>query len=132
MSLTLSLLDDRYVVCRMAARSKLPSWCDGDGFVSITRTQDELSVVCASSRVPRDAEGVKTEPGWRCLKLNGPIDFAAVGVLSSIARPLAEAGVAIFAVSTFETDYVLVKETELGHTVAALRKAGHVVHVGTD
>jgi hypothetical protein len=125
--LELSLMEARYVVCRFGSRATIPAWADGEGLVSITRTQDELSIICPESRLPREVNG-KAELGWRCLRLHGPFDFAAVGILASVAQPIAEEGVGIFALSTFDTDYVLVKEHELGHAVAALRRAGHTVH----
>ena len=94
------------------------------GFCSVTRTLDELSVVCLEDIVP---EGVRCEKGWRALKLEGPFEFSEVGVLASVAGPLAEAGVSIFAVSTFDTDYVLVKDEQLESAVGALREWSHEV-----
>lgn len=94
------------------------------GFCSVTRTADELSVVCTEGFVP---EGVRCEKGWRVLKLEGPFEFSEVGVLASVAAPLAEVGVSIFAVSTFETDYVLVKDEQLEPAVGALRERSHEV-----
>ncbi len=85
---------------------------------------DELSVVCPQELVPED---VRSEGGWRALKLEGPFEFSEVGVLASVAAPLAEAEVGIFAVSTFDTDYVLVKREQLQPAVAALRGRGHEV-----
>lgn len=91
---------------------------------SVTRTANELSIVCEEAGVPGD---VKHERGWRCLKLVGPLDLGLVGVLLSVLQPLAGAGVAIFALSTFDTDYVLVLGSQLEKAVAALRDAGHHV-----
>ena len=102
----------------------IPDWAIEGGFFSVTRTGDELSVVCPEVVVPGDA---RSEGGWRALKLEGPFEFSEVGVLASVAAPLAEAGVGIFAVSTFDTDYVLVKEEQLSPAVAALRGRGHEV-----
>jgi hypothetical protein len=93
-------------------------------FLSITRTRDELSIVCESSRIPA---GIDAEFGWRCIKVDGPLDFSLVGVLSSLAEPLARAGIPIFAISTFDTDYVLVKTANLEGAMAALESAGHAV-----
>ena len=89
---------------------------------SITRTADELSVVCESKYVPGS---VKSEKGWRCFKLEGPFPFTMTGVLASVLEPLAKARVSIFAVSTYDTDYVMVKEKQLGKAEKALRAAGH-------
>lgn len=122
--LRLAVLDDLLAVCRLDAASDVPSWATPEGFFSVTRTADELSVVCAEGSVPG---GARHEGGWRALKLEGPFEFSEVGVLASVAGPLAEAGVGIFAVSTFDTDYVLVKEERLEAAVAALRERGHEI-----
>lgn len=90
----------------------------------MTRTQDELSIVCDAVNVPSD---VKQDRGWRCLKLDGPLDLSLTGVLASVLEPLAEARVSIFAIATFDTDYLLVPNAQLDSATAALRAAGHVV-----
>jgi hypothetical protein len=120
----LTLLAARYAVCRMEAQAARPAWADGAGLVSITRTADELSVVCRDERVPED---VRSEKGWRCLALEGPIPFSMTGVLASLSGALAEAGVSVFAISTFDTDYLLVPEAQLETAIAALINAGHTV-----
>jgi hypothetical protein len=96
----------------------------GGEFTSITRTADELSVVCSESAVPQGAE---CETGWRILKIEGPLDFALTGILLSVAKPLADAGVSIFTVSTYDTDYVMVKEQDIDKAMRALTAAGHRV-----
>ena len=123
-SIELRVLPGRLAVCRLEAGAAPPAWATGGALWSITGSADELSVVCEEGRAP---EGVRREAGWRALKVAGPLDFALTGVLSGVAGPLAEAGVSIFAVSTFDTDYVLVKEERLGEAVAALRAAGLAV-----
>ena len=123
--LTLTLMPDRLAVCRMDSSADLPPWAFGPGFFSITRTSEELSIVTAEDAPPF---GVLHEPGWRCLKLEGQFDFALTGILASLATPLADAGVGIFAISTYNTDYVLVKQTDLTQAVAALQVAGHRVN----
>lgn len=122
--LVLDLLPDFLAVCRLAGDAAVPEWAVGGPFSSVTRTADELSVVCHQDAVPG---GVRCEPGWRCLRLAGPIPFTAVGVLASLLVPLADAGVGVFAVSTFDTDYVLVKGGDVDRAAAALRAAGHAV-----
>jgi hypothetical protein len=122
--LTLTVLGDRLAVCRLDARMDIPAWATGSSFFSVTRTEDELSIVCPEADVPGD---VVRERSWRALKLEGPFDLSMVGILSSVAAPLAEAGASIFAVSTFDTDYVLVREEQLDLAVDALRKHGHEV-----
>ena len=91
---------------------------------SMTRTDEELSLVRAADAVPSDA---RAERGWRALRIAGTIDFALTGVLSSVLAPLGEAGISIFAVSTFDTDYILVREHALAAAVDVLRAAGHEV-----
>lgn len=122
--LTLTTLDVRLAVCRLDPASRFPLWATAAALFSVTRTADELSIVCPEEFVPGD---VKCESGWRVLKLEGPFEFSLVGVLSSVAAPLAEAGVGIFAVSTYDTDYVLVKDAQLELATAALRERGHEV-----
>jgi hypothetical protein len=95
-----------------------------DGFHSITRTAQELSIVCSESTVPKE---VRSEAGFRALRVAGPLDFQLVGILLSLAQPLAEAGVSIFTLSTFDTDYVFVREEHLERARAALAAAGHDV-----
>lgn len=126
-NLRLSLLEGHMSVCRLDGASEVPEWASKGDFFSITRTSEGLSVVCPDGVVP---EGVRSEGGWRVLKLEGPFEFSEVGVLLSVAAPLAEAGVGIFAVSTFDTDYVLVREERLRSAVAALRGRGHEVADG--
>jgi len=123
--LNLILLKDRLAICRLMADETIPEWAsNGCGFQSVTRTAGELSIVCAENAVP---PGVKCERGWRIFEIEGPFDFAATGILVSAAAPLAEAGVPIFAISTFDTDYVLVKQEHAGNAVRALESAGHRV-----
>jgi hypothetical protein len=116
-----------YAVCRMPASAALPAWA-GKAFVSITRTIDELSIVCEERRIPADVEdGIEfqLERGWVLLKLHGPFPLDAIGVLASVTKPLAEATISLFALSTYDTDYVLVKRTHAKQAIAALTLAGH-------
>jgi len=112
----------RWAVSRLAADAAVPEWADGPGFASVTRAPGELSIVCAEERVP---EGVKSEKGWACVELAGPFAFTLTGVLAGFLAPLAEAGVPIFALSTFDTDWVLLPATKLEEALEALRRAGH-------
>ena len=123
-TLTLQLHSGEYAVCRLAPAVAVPSWSDGPGFSSITRTADELSIICLAARVPA---GVKHEHGWRLLQLAGPFDFGAVGILHSVLTPLATAKISSLAVATFDTDYLLIKANALLPALAALRGAGHIV-----
>jgi hypothetical protein len=123
--LSLVPLADRLAVCRLDGEAPVPDWALRDGFFSITRTGEELSVVCREVLVP---EGIRAEWGWRALRVAGVLDLTLVGVLASLAAPLAGAGISLFALSTFDTDYLLVQEHELGRAVEGLRAAGHAVH----
>ena len=127
-SLTLELLPGRLAVCRLDADAPLPAWAAAGGFVSLTRTDAELSIVCLQEGVPA---GVCAEPGWRCLRVKGPLGFGLTGVLASLASPLASSGVSIFVVSTYDTDYLMVQERDLERGVSALERAGHGVERGT-
>jgi hypothetical protein len=120
--LTLKLLPERLAVCRLDSDAALPSWIDESGFYSITRTNEELSVVCSEERIPPDA---RSEAGWRCFKVEQPLDFSEIGIIFSITQPLAENGVSIFIISTFITDYFLVKEKDLAKAIDVLTAAGH-------
>ncbi|WP_412070354.1 ACT domain-containing protein [Rubrivirga sp. IMCC43871] len=125
--MTLDLLPGRLAVCRLTPDAPLADWMATGAVSSITRTPAELSVVCAESAVPPDAVA---ERGWRVLAVRGPLDFALTGILAGLATPLAEAGVSIFALSTYDTDVLLVRDRQLGEAVAALRAAGHEVDEG--
>lgn len=124
--LELSVQPGLFVVCRLRPDASLPAWFKPGPFASASWTADELSLVCMQSLLPPDTE-VRHEPGWRCLMLHGPIPFHCTGVLLQLLQPLAAAGVGIFAVSTFDTDYVLVKQEFLDAAVAALAGHGHRV-----
>lgn len=118
------MLPGRLTVARLPGTAPVPAWADGTGFVSITRRQGELSIVCADERVPAE---VRAERGWRALEVEGPIDFQVVGLLHGLTGPLAQAGISVFAVATFDTDVLLVREEALPRAVEALRAAGVVV-----
>ena len=127
MSYNFSVLPGTYAMVRLAPEVPLPEWAFASpGFTSVTRTADELSIVCPDDIFP---EGTRNEGGWRTIKLHGPFAFDQVGVLSSFTVPLAQAGIAIFALSTFDTDYILVKAPQLGQAIEALRIAGHSCQV---
>ena len=123
-SLRLSVLEERFAVCRLGSRAEIPPWATSAPFFCVTRTPDELSIVCPEERV---LAGITCERGWRAFKLVGPFDFGLVGVLTSVIAPLAESAVGIFAMATYDTDYVLVRESQLDLAMAALRERGHEV-----
>ena len=121
---SLTLLPDTFAICRFDADAAIPTWTTTSGFCSITRTTEELSIVCLQSLVP---VGIKCERDWRCFKLTGLIPFTAVGVLASLVQPLAKASISVFAISTFDTDFLLVKAMDLDRAIDALRKCRHIV-----
>ena len=121
--LTLSILPDTYTICRLD-RDAVPLWAAANDFISITRTTDELSIVCRDRNVPDNAT---CDRGWRVFKVEGPLDLSLTGVLASLAGPLAEAQINLFVVSTYDTDYLLVKEANLMRAVDVLRQASHIV-----
>ncbi len=123
-TLTLILMPDLVAVCRLAPETPIPKWALESSFYSISKTKDELSIVCEQSRVPTT---VKSEPNWRCLKVKGTLDFGLTGILASLANPLAQAGISIFAISTFDTDYLMVKQDVLATAMQTLTKAGHLL-----
>jgi hypothetical protein len=120
--LELSVLPDRLAVSRLEPAAPVPAWAGEGAFRAVTRTASELSIVCREDAVPA---GIRANRGWRAIAVAGPLDFALTGVLLSLAAPLSAAGVSIFAVSTHDTDYVLVKEESLALAVEALTAAGH-------
>ena len=116
-------------VCRLGPDAPLAPWMTGGAWTSVTRTATELSVVCSADAVPA---GVRCEGGWAALEVAGPLDFGLTGVLASLAAPLAEASLPLFVVSTFDTDWLLVRSAHLGRVSKALTAAGHHVETGQD
>ena len=111
-------------ICRLDPGHPIPAWVLRSPFYTITRSADEMSTICDGQAIP---EGVKADEGWRAIKLEGPFDFSLIGIMLSVSMPLAEAGISILAVSTFDTDYVLIKETNLPKAMEALEAAGHTI-----
>lgn len=113
-----------YAVARLDSHVPIPPWADGEGFVSITRTADELSIVCRADRVP---VGIQTSTPWSCFKLQGPFAFDESGVVLGVIKPLSENDIGIFVVSTFDGDHILVQQTNEKRSMALWRAAGHRV-----
>ena len=122
--LPLVVLPDKLAVCRLAVEAPFPDWARPGDLLAFIRSRDELTVVCVERLVPPE---VIAERNWRALQVQGPLDFALVGVLAAITAPLAAAGVSVFALSTYDTDYILVKEDALERAVQALVQAGFLV-----
>ncbi len=119
--LTIEVHPELYAICRLGSGDAVPAWASGEQFVTISRTKSELSIVCEDARVP---EGAHAERKRRLMQVEGTLAFSLTGILAAIAAPLAEAQVGIFAVSTYDTDYVLVSDEK---AIGALEAAGHVV-----
>ena len=124
----LTVLPDSLAIVRFSADESLPPWATQSAFFSVTRTSEELSIVCPAREIPL---GVTAETGWCALKVAGPFALSEVGVLAALTAPLAQAGVSLFVISTFDTDYLLVSEKQLLAAIAALKQAGHYIEDST-
>ena len=120
--LKFSRLSGSYAICRLNPGAVIPDWAPHGTFFSVTSTAEELSVVCEEAQVPAH---VPHEGDWGCLKLEGPFPFSETGILTAFVQPLSERAIPVFAISTFDTDYVLVKRGWLERAVGVLREAGH-------
>ena len=117
-TLTLQIFEPELAICRLPPTSPIPAWIGDRDFVSVTRTPDELSIVCYEAQVPGE---VKAERNWRMLGIKGPLDFSMTGVLASLVSPLSDAGIAVFAISTYNTDYLLVKTDRFERAMEILK-----------
>lgn len=125
MPLELCLLPELYSVAQIKPNSPIPDWAVSGNTWAVVKTEDELSVVCCEYKVP---DGIRSERGWRIIKVVGPLEFSLVGILAGLAGVLAEAGISIFAISTYDTDYVLVKEHQLEAALEACCQSGYIIH----
>lgn len=121
---SLFLLAGSFAICRLDKNAAVPDWAKPEELFSVTRTADELSIVCSQEDIP---QGTDCETGWRCLKVESPFEFDLTGAIASIAAPLAEADVPLFVVATQDSDYLMVKEIDLERTILILSQAGHQV-----
>jgi hypothetical protein len=126
-SLTLVSMPGELAVVRLDPGAEVPDWAKPGSFSSVTRTAQELSIVCPEAQVPASA---KAQRGFRCLQVEGPLAFTQVGVLASLVAPLAEAGISLFTISTYDTDYLLVGSPDLGRAIEALTRSGHTILTG--
>ena len=122
--LTMKLLKEKYGVCRLDKNELIPKWAQNSDFFSITKTCDELSIVCSEDDIPID---IKCEKDWRILKIEGPLDFSLIGILASISTILAQNEISVFAISTYDTDYILVKNKDLSNAIQSLIKERYEV-----
>ncbi|MCX7773243.1 MAG: ACT domain-containing protein [Clostridia bacterium] len=121
MDLGLLLYEEKLAVCRLAPEERIPEWAANSAFYSVTRTSEELSVVCMEGHVP---EGVLCEKDWRMYKIEGILDFSLIGILSRLSTLLAQQGISIFAISTYNTDYILVKNGNVDTATKVFRSNG--------
>jgi uncharacterized protein len=122
--LTITVHPELYAICRLEPGAEVPPWASGKKFLTMSKTTTELSIVCEEKGVPGQAHAERRR---RLLQVEGTLPFSLTGVLAAIAAPLAEAQVSIFAVSTYDTDYVLVEEGELEKAIRVLEIAGHAI-----
>jgi hypothetical protein len=127
-TLRLTLLTEQYAICRLSPDDPVPPWAMEGPFYAIMRTPEELSILCLERRIP---SGIRCQMGWRAFKVHGPLDFGEVGVLARLTGILAAAGIPILAISSFDTDYVLVQDRMQQQAVAALRSAGVETEAGS-
>ncbi len=120
----LKVLSHDLSVCKLEKDMMLSAWATAGKIWSVTKTEDELSIVCETSFVP---SGVSSTSGWRALMVQGPLDFSLVGIMAELSSILANAKISIFVLSTFDTDYILVKNKDLSESINALKLAGHEV-----
>jgi hypothetical protein len=125
----LLLLSETLCICRLERNAPIPEWALTGGFSSITRTGQELSVVCPQDQVP---PGILKQEGWKALQVEGPLDFSLTGVLASLTAPLAREGISVFAISTYDTDYLLVKEAQLEGAIQRLREEGYEIEKSSE
>lgn len=122
--LTMKLLKEKYGVCRLDKNELIPEWAQNSDLFSITKTCDELSIICSQDDIPNN---IQCEKDWRILKIEGPLDFSLIGILASISTLLAQKGISIFAISTYDTDYILVKNKDIDNAIQSLIKEKYEV-----
>jgi hypothetical protein len=122
--LQLSLLKDKYGICSLPNTAPIPDWALKESLISITRTEEELTIVCRQDLIPPQC---KCDLNWRCFRIDGTFDLNQTGVISSISSPLANTGISIYCISTYNTDYFLVKEENVEQTISVLSDCGHSI-----
>ena len=122
--LQLSLLKDKYGICTLPNTAPIPDWALTQSLASITRTEKELTIVCRLEILPSQYQ---SGLNWRCFKIDGSFDLNQIGVMTSISSPLADAGISIYVISTYDTDYFLIQEHNLEKTISVLSNSGHYI-----
>jgi len=121
MKLKLKVLSEKFCISRLNRLEPIPNWTLDANWYSITKTDEELSIVCEEKYVP---EHILKETDWKCFKIEGPLDFALIGILSKLSTLLADSGISIFAISTYDTDYILVKSDKLAKSIKVFESNG--------
>ena len=122
--LKLTSLEGDYAICQIDTQASIPQWASMGDLYSITRTQDELSIICLHEQIP---EHISCQAGWRVLKIEGPFSFDEIGVLASLTAPLAAAQISLLTISTFDTDYIFIQAENYDQALRVLQSAGHQV-----
>lgn len=122
--LNLQLLPAIYGVCKLSPNDSIPKWATASTFYSITKTSEELSIVCLQENIP---SSIQCEKDWRILKIKGPLDFSLIGILSSLSNLMALNQISIFALSTYDTDYILIKQKDIDNAIQMLRNNEYIV-----
>ena len=124
--LKLSLLKNKYAICTLPNTAPIPDWALTEILISITRTDKELTIVCKQDMIPSE---LQSDINWRCFKIDGSFDLNQTGVISSISSPLADAGISIYVISTYDTDYFLVQDQNLQKAISTLSNSGHSITI---
>ena len=124
--ISLKIIDQEFAICKLPPDSVIPDWIWTSSLYSITKTMDELSLICEQDKVIAHSN-MHQENDWKCLHVVGPLDFSLTGILSSIAQPLAENKISIFALSTYDTDYILVKKEHCSQAQEVLKNKGFII-----
>jgi hypothetical protein len=123
--LTLIVLKDKYAIKKLHTNSDIPDWVNDSDFYSVTKTRDELSIVCKQQDPIKNVLNINKD--WKILKLRGPLDFSSIGIIAAISGILKKNKIPIFTISTYETDYILVKNDDLNKTAASLKAKGYQI-----
>ncbi len=126
-TLDLEVLPSLFSICQLAWDAPLPEWSQTGELIAMVRTREELSLVCPTHAVPPH---IQAQGPWRAIKIRGPLDFSQVGILLTLLTPLAHAAISVFALSTYNTDYVFVPAEHLDTAIQVLKDAGHRIHRG--
>ncbi|MGE5108708.1 MAG: ACT domain-containing protein [Sphingobacteriales bacterium] len=118
------VLPGTYSLCRLSPIEKIPGWIFNSSFYTVSKTPDELSVVCETEFVPAD---IKKNTGWKMLRIDAVLDLSLTGITAKFSAPLAEAGVNLCVIATYDTDYVMIQEEKLAIARTALNNAGFIV-----